>query len=218
MDDESLAQFQAITGASTEKAQQYFTICEGDLERAIDLFLNTGGVDLLNETHAAPAPTHSQTRPPAGDETRPINIDSDEDDVGSDAGQAEARTSGEAHQAGAHSVEDDEALARRLQEEAYGSAGGGAVNQDVDADGYRAPIARTTETLVGGPGQYDYNDAGDMQSAVLQQVRMREHARRQRACKQNVNESGLIAPLTFCHSPWSSRCLQSSGRCQLNME
>ncbi|KAK6521462.1 hypothetical protein TWF506_001675 [Arthrobotrys conoides] len=54
--------------------------------------------------------------------------------------------------------EDDEAMARRLQEELYAEAGGsgGGMNagsswREEDIDGVRAPMARTTETLV-GPG------------------------------------------------------------------
>ncbi|KAF2863490.1 hypothetical protein K470DRAFT_210527 [Piedraia hortae CBS 480.64] len=45
--------------------------------------------------------------------------------------------------------EDDEAMARRLQNEMYGGGSGGADG------GVRAPIARTTETLVGGDWDED---------------------------------------------------------------
>ncbi|EEH44891.2 uncharacterized protein PADG_01180 [Paracoccidioides brasiliensis Pb18] len=52
--------------------------------------------------------------------------------------------------------DDDEALARRLQEEFYAGAEG--LNA-VDADGVRAPMARTTETLVGPSADSGFDDA-----------------------------------------------------------
>lgn len=72
-----------------------------------------------------------------------------------------------------NTVDEDEAMARRLQEEYYGSAGTAGT---VDSEGVRPPIARTTETLV-GPGSFDPNDERDMHAAVLQQMRARRQAR-----------------------------------------
>lgn len=72
--------------------------------------------------------------------------------------------------------EDDEAVARRLQEEFYGAAPPGMGGGEVDADGVRAPIARTTETLV-GPDSFGASDETEMHAAVLDQMR----SRRQRA-------------------------------------
>ena len=68
--------------------------------------------------------------------------------------------------------EDDEAVARRLQEELY--AGGDAAG-GYDADEVRAPMARTTETLVGGQGGDWPPD--DMNAAILQQMRARQQPR-----------------------------------------
>lgn len=69
--------------------------------------------------------------------------------------------------------EDDEAMARRLQEEMYaGGDMGGDAGRDYDADGVRAPIARTTETLL-GPGSM-YNDP-DPHQAALDMLRRRGH-------------------------------------------
>lgn len=65
--------------------------------------------------------------------------------------------------------EDDEAIARRMQEELY--AGGDSAG-GFDADGVRAPIGRTTETLVGGPGGDWGHD--DVQAAVAEQMRLRQ--------------------------------------------
>lgn len=70
-------------------------------------------------------------------------------------------------------VDEDEAMARRLQEEFYG--GTGATNE-FDADGVRAPLARTTETLV-GPESFDPTDREEMREAVLEQMRARQRLR-----------------------------------------
>ena len=79
-------------------------------------------------------------------------------------------------------VDDDEALARRLQEEFYGapgrSSGGGA--EMVDEHGYRAPIARTTETLV-GPGSFDPADEDEMRAAITERMAARRQPPRHRS-------------------------------------
>ena len=83
-------------------------------------------------------------------------------------------------------VEDDEAIARRLQEEIYGAGasatGATSTSTDLfDEHGVRAPLARTTETLV-GPGSYGpVGHEDDTHAAVLEQLRVREAARRARA-------------------------------------
>lgn len=90
-------------------------------------------------------------------------------------------------------VDDDEAMARRLQEEYYGAAGGGASGSGemLDEHGYRAPIGRTTETLV-GPGSFDPTNEGDMRAAVLEQIAARRQMPRQRGesfhCPDNIND------------------------------
>ena len=78
-------------------------------------------------------------------------------------------------------VDDDEAVARRLQEEFYGAAGrtGGGVAETLDEHGYRAPIARTTETLV-GQGSFDPTDDDEMRAAVMEQMAARRQPPRHR--------------------------------------
>ena len=78
-------------------------------------------------------------------------------------------------------VDDDEAMARRLQEEFYGAAGrtGGGGTEMVDEHGYRAPIARTTETLV-GQGSFDPTDEDEMRAAVMGQIAARRQPPRHR--------------------------------------
>ena len=78
-------------------------------------------------------------------------------------------------------VDDDEAMARRLQEEFYGAAGrsGGSGAEIVDEHGYRAPIGRTTETLV-GQGSFDPTDEEEMRAAVMGQMAARRQPPRHR--------------------------------------
>lgn len=67
-------------------------------------------------------------------------------------------------------VDEDEAMARRLQEEFYG--GTGPVSE-LGPDGVRAPLARTRETLV-GPESFDTTNRDEMREAVLEQMRVRQ--------------------------------------------
>lgn len=78
-------------------------------------------------------------------------------------------------------VDEDEAMARRLQEEFYGAAGrsGGSGAEIVDEHGYRAPIGRTTETLV-GQGSFDPTDEEEMRAAVMGQMAARRQPPRLR--------------------------------------
>lgn len=78
-------------------------------------------------------------------------------------------------------VDEDEAMARRLQEEFYGAAGrsGGSGAEIVDEHGYRAPIGRTTETLV-GQGSFDPTDEEEMRAAVMGQMAARRQPPRHR--------------------------------------
>ena len=75
-------------------------------------------------------------------------------------------------------VMDDEAMARQMQEELYAAGfasdqtAAGAFGGRVDADGVRAPIARTTETLV-GPGADMRGMPVDLRAAVEAQLAAR---------------------------------------------
>ena len=194
MDDEAISQFITFTSSTPEKAAQYLTFADGDLQGALDLYFANEGVDLQ-----APAPTSTQPLPTSsvanpstaqtGSEPRyhqdrhgVVHIDSgseDEDFVDEDE---PVQRSSHRHPApalntpptatppNASAYDDDEAMARRLQEEYYGNAGLGP-------DGVRAPIGRTTETLV-GPGADMSHD--DLRAAVQEQIEARNRRSRQR--------------------------------------
>ncbi|RVD88214.1 uncharacterized protein DFL_002409 [Arthrobotrys flagrans] len=120
---------------------------------------------------AAPtaATTHHQSSLAHQDRTGSdaISIDDDEDDdmetaraiaAASEPNVGNIGGGGSGHVGGNVDIyEDDEAMARRLQEELYAEAGGsggrnaGSSWREDDIGGVRAPMARTTETLV-GPG------------------------------------------------------------------
>ncbi|KAF8245351.1 hypothetical protein K440DRAFT_555949 [Wilcoxina mikolae CBS 423.85] len=155
MDDELVAQFMAITDStSKKKAESYLKVSDNDLAQAIQLFFDTGGADIeasIPTSSAAPPLPARQT----GARNGPLEIDEDDDMEDDDVRQA-LRAS-EQHptlpaQSGPVSYEDDEAMARRLQEEFYGTGGGEAIDME---NGVRAPIAKTRETLV-GPEDDDY--------------------------------------------------------------
>ena len=142
MDEESVLNFCSITSCDPDKAAQYLRLTDGNFEQAIQLFFDAPGLDFTPSAPSQPAPAASAQNP--------INIDSDDDmefDATPQGTSASAQT-----QPG---IEDDEAMARRLQEEMYGGGGpGGAAVDEV-----RAPMQRTTETLV-GPGS-NWGPAGD---------------------------------------------------------
>jgi hypothetical protein len=187
--DEAVAQFTAVTGLDTEKAQQYLQFSDGNVETAIQLYFESP--DLGDApAHGSQRPTGSAT-PHHGNTSAPtddagvVHIDSDEDGSDFEAASAtyESRNagSGAGHAAGhpaaepstlGDTLEDDEAMARRLQEEMYAGADMGS---GFDVDGVRAPMARTTETLVGPESTWDESD--DMRASVLDQLRAREAVR-----------------------------------------
>ncbi|KAL9603361.1 MAG: hypothetical protein Q9219_001223 [cf. Caloplaca sp. 3 TL-2023] len=202
-DDGSLAQFVAITGTRPEIARQYLGFTDGDVQQAIELFFANEGADLEATTTSnaptsnpppVPAPSTRPTtnRPGRRDSDGIVHIDSDSDldeDLGSSIsglGRRQAPTANvsgsglqtpstsipSSHQA-THRVDDDEAFARQLQQEMYGGAG---MDSEVNSEGVRAPIARTTETLI-GPDSFDPNDPDDMNAAVLEQIRARQRPR-----------------------------------------
>ncbi|KAI9731051.1 MAG: hypothetical protein M1834_005514 [Cirrosporium novae-zelandiae] len=186
MDDDALAQFTSITGSSPELAQQYLHLTDGNLEQAVQLFFDSGGVDMGGSVAPTTQPSsHVPSNPNPTNINDPISIDSDNeisDDndpeiIGynprAERPTVRANPGFDTPTSGDHtSMEDDEAMARRLQEEMYG---GGAMD-GTSADDVRAPIARTRETLV-GPGA-DYGD-DNMQAAVFEQIEARRRARMQ---------------------------------------
>lgn len=174
--DEQISTFCAFTSGTPDQAQRFLTLTDGNVEQAVELFFSSP--DLGSSTGNAPsAPTQSNR-------DAPITIDDDEvedfDDDVQETGSRPTRTG--------PSVEDDEAMARRMQEEMYGGGGSsrGAGAGGFDEEGVRAPMARTTETLV-GPGSSDWRqDPGEMNAAIAQQLYERQ---RQRAGPGIFNQS-----------------------------
>lgn len=155
MDDELIANFTAITEATPERARQYLTLTESNLEQAIQLYFDSNGADMgaaMPQQSAAPA-AQPASRRYNQDDNGVVTIDSDDDDA---------------------PYEDDEAMARRLQQEAYGTAGG---EEDV-----RAPMARTTETLVGPGSTWVGDDGDDVDAAVQEQMMARQRRGLSFAC------------------------------------
>lgn len=146
--DSTIQEFIGITNASAGKAQSYLKVCDGDLAQALQLFFDTGGADI-----DAPAPSQSvgqQHSHGSGNVSDQVGGQMDVEDedfrVALDASRPATTV---ASQRAVYEEDDDEAVARRLQEELYSDAGMSAGN-----GGVRAPIARTTETLVGPDEDY----------------------------------------------------------------
>jgi hypothetical protein len=186
--DEDISMVSTITGATPQVARHFLNLTDGDAQQAIQLFYDSPDLSsgMAQESPTAHASQHQeQTNPSAGRRDPPnvVNLDSDSDeDVAMDTdpdfdnpySEITNPTSNRAPNvppANYGSYEDDEAVARRMQEELYA---GGDMADDYDAQGVRAPLARTTETLV-GPGA-DWTEE-DMHAAVLQQMRARQQPR-----------------------------------------
>lgn len=197
MEDEAVAQFTEITGSAPQLAAQYLQLTDYNIQTAMQLFFENGGAEIgpaASETPASAAPPPippPSTRPPGyEDEAGVVHIDSD--DAASDSNEPvgagynagrSASASRDRSGAGDGSpgpYEDDAALARRLQEEMYSGEGNNQGGTPLDEDGVRAPMARTTETLV-GPGSASFDDDDGMHAAVMRQLQAREHARQQRS-------------------------------------
>lgn len=177
--EESIQHFIDITGASVDVARGFIQITGGDYQRAIELFFESP--DLVGAGVSNNPPTTSTSGPPAPprvnigreDASGVIHIpsdDEDEDDAdmqfNDDAFDADEDERVAAAQAAAFAQEEeDAAMAKRLQEELYqesGPAGG-------DVGDVRAPIARTTETLVAPNPSWGEEES----SAILEQLRRR---------------------------------------------
>lgn len=162
MDEESVLNFCSITSCDPDKAAQYLRLTDGNFEQAIQLFFDAPGLDIAPSAPSQPSAAASSAR-------NPINVDSD-DEMEFDAGQ-QGTASPTRAQAG---VEDDEAMARRLQEEMYGGGGPGGAG----VDEVRAPMQRTTETLVGpGSNWGPADDEEDLDAMVQEQLARRRTGR-----------------------------------------
>jgi len=206
MEDAAVAQFTSITGASPERALQYLRLTDGNLEQAMQLFFDSDGIDLEGSAPPATGAPRSTSQIPqappqhgAGatgymDGSSVVHIDSDEEIIddnnpeGTSYNRRAGATSSVSRSAlhtpanvtpptgtATRGMDDDEALARRLQEEFYT---GGDMAGVRDADGIRAPIGRTTETLV-GPGADYPSEPDEMRAAVLEQMQARQRPRPQ---------------------------------------
>ncbi|KAH0836074.1 hypothetical protein AYO21_02715 [Fonsecaea monophora] len=179
--DEAIATVVSVCGTTPELASQYVQLADGDPNQAVQLFFENGGADLAGNTSRPPPPppptTSSDPRMPGG----PLNpLDADADDNISDDNDPEITgfrkntlrdtASGPAR---GLDYEDDEAMARRLQNEMYGE---GAMDDIV-----RAPIARQAETLVGSgstiPGMREVAYTSSVEERMRALERRRQQAR-----------------------------------------
>lgn len=127
MDNDVVAQFTEITSSTPELAIQYLQITEFQIEQAMQLYFENGGAPLTAE----PSQPAAQSGV-SGSGQEVVNIDSDSDDETTSGSRAHPTMP-----ASGGTFDDDEAMARRLQQEMYG---GGQDNEDE----VRAPMARTT--------------------------------------------------------------------------
>jgi hypothetical protein len=184
--DDLIAQFTAITGTNASKARPYLNLTDGNLEQAIQLFFEDPNLAVESTSPPpppapAPAPVsrpapRSRTYHEDADGVVYVPSDSDGEEMDLDLDEEEEPVAEASAPASAFvpNTEDDEAIARRLQEEMYGAAGR-------EPEGVRAPIARTSETLVGpGATPWEPNDDASMQAMIAHQMRARQ-ARQQQA-------------------------------------
>jgi hypothetical protein len=170
--DDAISTVVAITGTTPEVARHFLSLTDGNAEQAIQLFFDSPDLSSSIAQGSSNAASSQQVSGEpllsSGGRRDPINLDSDDEDVAMDVDSDSANHISRNQQQG---YEDDEAIARRMQEELYG----GNNMAGAHAEEVRAPLARTTETLV-GPGA-DWA-SGDVHSAVLEQLRGRQQPRR----------------------------------------
>jgi len=168
--DDLIAQFTSISGATTSQASQYLRLTDNNLEQAIQLFfedpsLATGSPEA--QTQSAPPPVPHHSRPTYTEDAEGVvHIPSDDDSDDFEMRDAEEVPDEPSTHQPPPDTQDDEAIARRLQEEMYQGT-------SVDPDGVRAPISRTTETLVGPTANWA-NDDENINSLVAEQMRIRQ--------------------------------------------
>jgi hypothetical protein len=152
--DDNIAQFVAVCGVTPEVAQVYMALAPGDFERAVGLYFENP--DLAATAASGTAPPVPQTRPNVGreDASGVIHLDSDDDDdemyLGNDDDDNNSNDGrvAAAHAAAIAQEEEDAAMAKRLQEELYRENHGSGSGDAMNPEDVRAPIARTTETLI----------------------------------------------------------------------
>ena len=188
------AQYLRLAEGNTEQAIELFYANDGG-----DLEASSAPADPTQTSPQVPPPHTRPTGHRQGyeDEAGIVHIDSDpedrdyndnEDDMeimsherrqlsNTELASTSQGTATKSPGRAAAAIADDEAMARRLQEEFYGAAKNGnfsdnASSEILDEHGYRAPLARTTETLV-GPGSFDPSNAEEMRAAVMEQMMAR---------------------------------------------
>ncbi|KAL4788224.1 hypothetical protein BJX76DRAFT_316700 [Aspergillus varians] len=154
MDGDVVAQFSEITGSTPELAIQYLQLTDFNIEQAMQLYFENDGAPLTRDPIPSTSTPNTASRPGYEDASGVVHIDSDDD---------EAQPAPQGQPLDTSAFENDAAMARRLQEEIYG--GDNAAEDDV-----RAPMARTTETLVGPEADF----GGDMHENILGQIRARQ--------------------------------------------
>ncbi|KAI1383561.1 uncharacterized protein F4822DRAFT_81015 [Hypoxylon trugodes] len=197
--DEDVEQFMAITGVAREQvARGYLEISGGDPMQAIQLFFenpelqasfNAPGASSTTATSTARQPSTSRSQGFTGreDARGVIHIDSDDDDddvqmADHDFGVPDDDDDDVAAIARNAQEEEDEAMARRLQDELYSENHG-------STDGVRAPIAQTTETLAAPDPSWGLED--DREAAVLEQLRHRRRAAQGGSSANPFNQSSV---------------------------
>lgn len=194
--EEAIDTFVSFTGATPDVARRYLEMTENNGEQAIQLFFDSpdlaSGVGQSAQPSAPSIPSSTRPQPGGtsvgrGGSREVVNLDDEDEDMIDldDNDERDEQANSAAAIGRAADYEDDEAIARRMQEELYagGEAGG------FDAEGIRAPIARTTETLVGGPGG-DWTP-NDMQAAVQEQMRLRQN---------RASGTGSMCTRSFVHT------------------
>ncbi len=164
--DEQISQLVSITACTPEIARQYLQLADGDVNQAVQLFFENGGADLAGNVASAPTPASSSRQVGAGNAQDPINL-GDED--ASDDNDPEITGYRPNRQQAGAGVEDDEAIARRLQEEMYGSS----------EQPLRAPIARQSDTLLGPGAAMGPLQGGALDDAVEERINAFQQRRRQ---------------------------------------
>ncbi|RDA88671.1 hypothetical protein CP532_4029 [Ophiocordyceps camponoti-leonardi (nom. inval.)] len=169
--DESISTFVSITGASADVARGFVQLAGGDFERAVGLYFENPdlvsgvGAGISESSNPPPLPTSERPRLGRQDSTGVIHISDDDEGAMHIDDDYDEEDDDRAGTTRALQEEEDAAMAKRLQEELYQ---GGQGNDD----GVRAPIARTTETLI-APDPAWGGDDEDMSSAFLEEMRRR---------------------------------------------
>lgn len=225
MESEAISTFSGITGASPEVAQGFLSLTGNDVERAIELFFENPELASSVQTgvpaSAPPASAPSRSNIAREDSRGIIHIDSDDDDVmqlsDDDVDRDDDDRATAAQAAALAQEEEDAAMAKRLQEELYGEnpgsgSGAGAGAGLMGDDDVRAPIARTTETLVAPDPSWAGGGGDDFNSAFLNQLRSRRGPPRKLSWV--VRPESLLTNAFSYSSIWRSVFSADMERCR----